>query len=94
MGGVDIPEGPSSVMPATSEIPLATVIGDTAIANNGDETDAPETDDEEFRYNEEVVFEDLEDLKGDLVWVAMEASLRDSSMIGPSGSQPTVEVTA
>lgn len=53
-----------------------------------------ETNDAELGAHEDAVFEDLECLDGDLVWVATKVSLHDTSMIGPSGSHPTVEVDA
>lgn len=34
------------------------------------------------------MYEDLEDLDGDLLWVAMEASLRDTSMMILVGLSP------
>uniref|UniRef100_M1DTR8 Integrase core domain containing protein n=1 Tax=Solanum tuberosum TaxID=4113 RepID=M1DTR8_SOLTU len=75
---------------AISEIPPTTVTGDSALANDGEESDARETDEEELVTQEEVVYEDLEDLEGDVVQVATEASLWDTSMISPSGLQPTL----
>ncbi|WMV18470.1 hypothetical protein MTR67_011855 [Solanum verrucosum] len=46
-GGVDILEGPTSDGPTNFEIPPITVTGDAAIANDGDESDAPESDEED-----------------------------------------------
>uniref|UniRef100_M1DFU1 Polyprotein protein n=1 Tax=Solanum tuberosum TaxID=4113 RepID=M1DFU1_SOLTU len=59
----------------------AAVTGDANVADYGYETDAPETDEEELGDHEEAVFKDLD---GDFVLVAKEASLRDTSMIGPT----------
>jgi len=54
-------------MPVSSKIPTATVTGDAVVDDDGDEVDAPETDQEEPRDHKEAVFEELEDLEGD--WV-------------------------
>ncbi|WMV41576.1 hypothetical protein MTR67_034961 [Solanum verrucosum] len=45
---VDISEGPSSEMPSTFEIPLAIVTEDANVSNDGDESDASESDEEEL----------------------------------------------
>jgi len=81
-------------MPVVSRIPLATVTEDAVATDKDDESDTPEMDEEELGAHDEVVFEDLEDLEGDLVRVATEASLHDTSMIDSSGSHPTEEVVA
>jgi len=39
---------------------------------------------------DETVYEELEDLEGDLVQIATEASLWNTSMIGSIGAQPTI----
>uniref|UniRef100_M1DX64 Uncharacterized protein n=1 Tax=Solanum tuberosum TaxID=4113 RepID=M1DX64_SOLTU len=77
-----------------SEIPLATVTEDAAAVDEGGESDTPEIDEEELVTRENEVYEDLKDLKGDLLQVAIEASLRDTSMIGSSVSKPTEEIVA
>ncbi|KAH0673843.1 hypothetical protein KY289_016389 [Solanum tuberosum] len=66
-------------MLATSEIPPATMTEDVVVAD-----DDYITDEEELKDHNEAVFEDLENLEDDLVWVDSKASLRDTSMIGPS----------
>uniref|UniRef100_M1DEQ3 Uncharacterized protein n=1 Tax=Solanum tuberosum TaxID=4113 RepID=M1DEQ3_SOLTU len=48
--------------------------------------DASEADEKDLVTREEAVYKELKDLKGDLVQLATEASLRDISMIGPIGS--------
>uniref|UniRef100_M1DYT3 Uncharacterized protein n=1 Tax=Solanum tuberosum TaxID=4113 RepID=M1DYT3_SOLTU len=46
-GGVDVPEGPSSELPAVYEITLTSLIGDIAIVDGDEESDAREMDEEE-----------------------------------------------
>ncbi|XP_049389335.1 uncharacterized protein LOC125853655 [Solanum stenotomum] len=87
-GTVDVPEGPSSEVPAIFEVPSATATGDVVLADKGDELDTSETDEEDLGICEVVVYDYLEDLEGAKVQTTMEASLQDISMIGPSGVQP------
>ncbi|WMV13737.1 hypothetical protein MTR67_007122 [Solanum verrucosum] len=93
LGNMDIPKGPSSEMPVISEILPASVTGHAVIADDSDETDALKTDEEDFRDHEEAVFDDLEDLKGNLVQADKEASFRDISMIRPVEHNPQLEET-
>uniref|UniRef100_M1E1A6 Uncharacterized protein n=1 Tax=Solanum tuberosum TaxID=4113 RepID=M1E1A6_SOLTU len=91
----DVPEDPSSQYPmvsADSEIPPATVIRDSTVADEDGESNTLEVDEKDLLDQEIYVYEDLEDLEGDISWVATEASLCDTSMIGSSGSKPTDEV--
>ncbi|KAH0701923.1 hypothetical protein KY285_016201 [Solanum tuberosum] len=73
---------------------LGCVSRDAAAVDENGESDTPEIDEEELVAREDEVHEDLEDLKGDLLRVAIEASLRDTSMIGSSVSKPTKEIVA
>jgi len=63
---VEVSQGSSSDMLATSKIPLITTTKDAVVADNGDELDMPETDDEELSVPEDTVYEDLEDLKSEM----------------------------
>uniref|UniRef100_M1DCY7 Polyprotein protein n=1 Tax=Solanum tuberosum TaxID=4113 RepID=M1DCY7_SOLTU len=72
-------DGPTPPTPAVE--PSAIVPGDAAAADEDGDSDTPETDEE-----------DLEDLEGDMLQMAMEASLCDTSMISSSRSKPTEEV--
>ncbi|XP_049388204.1 uncharacterized protein LOC125852521, partial [Solanum stenotomum] len=64
---VDLPEVSSLEMPAISEIPPAPVTGDATLDNKGDESDTPDTYEEELGNREVVVYDDLEDLEGAMV---------------------------
>ncbi|KAH0715139.1 hypothetical protein KY284_008044 [Solanum tuberosum] len=90
-GSVDFPKGPSPDMPATSKIPPTTVTGDVVVANDDGESDTAETYEEELGTRDNAVYGNLKDLRGEFVRVLIEASLCDTSMIGPSGSTPTNE---
>lgn len=85
-GWVDILESSSSNVLDVSKIPLTIMIGDVALVVDGYKSDASEADEKDLVTREEAVYKELKDLKGDLVQLATEASLRDISMIGPIGS--------
>uniref|UniRef100_M1DKV3 Polyprotein protein n=1 Tax=Solanum tuberosum TaxID=4113 RepID=M1DKV3_SOLTU len=89
-GGFDIPEGPSSDVPAIYKIPPAIVTGDATLVVDGNESDPPETDEEKLATREEAMYKGLEYHEADLIQLFMENSVRDTSMIGPRGSQPTI----
>uniref|UniRef100_M1DBV8 Polyprotein protein n=1 Tax=Solanum tuberosum TaxID=4113 RepID=M1DBV8_SOLTU len=92
-GGVDILEleGPRSNFPIVSKFLPATVTGDVTTIDGDGEFDAPETNEEERGTHDEAMYEDLEELEGDIVQMVTEASMRDTSMIGSRGSQPIKE---
>lgn len=72
----------------TNEIPLDHVIGEVVAAEYDRDLDVEDTDEEELGTHDKAVYDDLEDLKGVVVWMVMEVSLCDISMIGLSGSKP------
>uniref|UniRef100_M1DDK2 Polyprotein protein n=1 Tax=Solanum tuberosum TaxID=4113 RepID=M1DDK2_SOLTU len=76
------------------EIPAANATGDSAVSDKDGEYDTLETDEEDLFALDIVVCEDLEGLEGDMLLVAMETSLRNTFMIGSSGSNPTEVVVA
>lgn len=59
-------------MLANSKFPLTIVTGDFDVVDDVIKTNALDTYEEEFINHEEAMFEDLE---GDFIWVAIEASL-------------------
>uniref|UniRef100_M1DBG3 Polyprotein protein n=1 Tax=Solanum tuberosum TaxID=4113 RepID=M1DBG3_SOLTU len=62
LGNVDVPEDPSTDMPAISEIPPTNVIGDVITTDDDDEFDKPKRDEDELGACDEAVFEDIKDL--------------------------------
>uniref|UniRef100_M1DEM3 Polyprotein protein n=1 Tax=Solanum tuberosum TaxID=4113 RepID=M1DEM3_SOLTU len=96
-GGVDVPEDPSfelTLIPTDLEIPPTAVTGDVAAPDEDGESDTLETDEKDLVSHEIDMYEDLDDLEGDMLWVVMKASLCDTSMINSSGSKPIEEVVA
>ncbi|KAH0682686.1 hypothetical protein KY289_020438 [Solanum tuberosum] len=101
-GVIDVPQDPSSELPLIQktgqvgtincEIPPSTLTRNTTTTDEDGYSDTPETDEEDLDNHEIDVYEDFENLKGDMLQVAMEASLHDTSMIGSSGSKPIEEV--
>uniref|UniRef100_M1DJF1 Polyprotein protein n=1 Tax=Solanum tuberosum TaxID=4113 RepID=M1DJF1_SOLTU len=73
--------------PANSEIHLATMIGDAAMANDDAKLEAFETAKEELGTQDSAVYDDLEDLKGVMVQTVVEASIWYTSMVGSSGAK-------
>jgi len=65
------------------------VTKDIVVADDGDASDTLGTDKEELAALEDALYKDLEDLEGEIVRMFTETWLRDTSMIGSNGTQPT-----
>ncbi|XP_049364562.1 uncharacterized protein LOC125829376 [Solanum verrucosum] len=85
-GTMKIPDDPSIVIPAYSEVPTATTRDEVRVDVVAAESEA-ETDEEQFGVHEDVVFDDLADLESAMVDSAVQASLRDVSIVGSSGAK-------
>uniref|UniRef100_M1DND7 Polyprotein protein n=1 Tax=Solanum tuberosum TaxID=4113 RepID=M1DND7_SOLTU len=92
-----IPEDPvfeMLIVLASSQIPPTNVTEDVAVVDEDGESDMPEMDEEELGTHEKAYYEDLEDLEGDFLWVATEASLHSMPIVGSRGCKPTKEIVA
>uniref|UniRef100_M1DJF8 Gag-pol polyprotein n=1 Tax=Solanum tuberosum TaxID=4113 RepID=M1DJF8_SOLTU len=85
---VDIDKLEANITPSTQDSePSVTV--DIILTNNGDESDNLENNEKDLGIREAVIYNDLEDLEGKMVQMAREDLIRDTSMIGFNGAQPT-----
>ncbi|KAK4709910.1 hypothetical protein R3W88_004423 [Solanum pinnatisectum] len=85
---VEILDVPSTDISVCSEMPLTTT-GDETRANDVVVESEAETDEEQLDVHEETVYDDMADLEGAMVHTVVQASLRDVSMLGSSGSKDT-----
>ncbi|XP_049394682.1 uncharacterized protein LOC125858970 [Solanum stenotomum] len=83
-GTMKIPDDPSIDILAYSEVPTATTGDEVRV-----DVVVAETDEEQFGVHEDVVFDDLADLESAMVDSAVQASLRDVSIVGSSGAMIT-----
>ncbi|XP_049358587.1 uncharacterized protein LOC125823230 [Solanum verrucosum] len=72
-GTVDLTEVPSTNFLAISEIPLATMTEDTVMVDDDVDSKAPETDEDELGTRDAELYDDLEDLEGEIVQTVVES---------------------
>ncbi|KAK4724132.1 hypothetical protein R3W88_026911 [Solanum pinnatisectum] len=89
-GIVTRPEVPSTDFSNSFEIPPVTTIGYIARDDVDVESEA-ETNEKELGVRDAAVYNDLVDLEGAMVQTALEASLRDTSMVGSNGAKDVVD---
>ncbi|KAK4736861.1 hypothetical protein R3W88_000558 [Solanum pinnatisectum] len=88
-GTVEIPDVPSVDVPTSSDVHPAATIGDVDRDYATDESKA-DTDEEELGVRDATMYDDPEDLEGSMVQKTIEASLRDSEMVGSSRANDDV----
>ncbi|KAK4737281.1 hypothetical protein R3W88_000978 [Solanum pinnatisectum] len=89
-GTVHLHELWSTYVPASSEIPQATMTRDVSRDEAATKSEA-KTNDEALGVREAVTYDDFEDLKGAMVQTTIEESLRDTSMVGSNGAKNVIE---
>lgn len=84
------------IVRASSKIPPTTMVEVVATTAKNEHFDTLETDKEGLGVAKAQtdLYDDLDDLKGDFVQVVTEACLRDTTMVGSSGSETAKETVS